>query len=61
MFHKAFAKSVIRHGLIIYGSAIKTTLSSIDSAQRRILRAIYFKKILTPCLTFIAPIVKQRV
>ena len=44
MFYKAFAESVIRYGLIIYGSALKTTLRSIDSAQRRILRAIYFKK-----------------
>ena len=43
MFYKAFAESVIRYGLMIYGSALKTTLRSIDSAQRRILRAIYFK------------------
>ena len=42
MFYKAFAESVIRYGLIIYGSALKT-LRIIDSAQRRILRAIYFK------------------
>ena len=42
-FYKAFAESVIRYGLIIYGSALKTTLRSIDFAQRRILRAIYFK------------------
>ena len=43
IFYKAFAESVIRYGLIIYGSALKTTLRSIDSAQRRILRALYFK------------------
>ena len=42
MIYKAFAESVIRYGLIIYGSALKTTISSIDSAQRRILRAISF-------------------
>ena len=41
MVYEAFAESVIRYGLIIYGSALKTTISSIDSAQR-ILRAISF-------------------
>ena len=58
MFYEAFAESVIRYGLIIYGNALKTILSSIDSAQRRILRAIYFKQIWllsqiysTKCLT----------
>ena len=35
---------MVRYGLMMYGSAWKTTLSSIDSAQRRILRAIYFRK-----------------
>ena len=44
MFYKAFAESVIRYGLITYGSALKTNLSSIDTAQRRILRGIFFKK-----------------
>ena len=47
MFYKAFAEFVIRYGLIIYGSALKTTLSSIDFAQRRFLRATYFKKSLS--------------
>ena len=53
MFYKAFAESVILYGLILYGSALKTTLRSIDSAQRRILRAIYFKKNMTHCLKLI--------
>ena len=44
MFYNSFAKSVITYGLLIYGSAAKTNLAKIDSAQRRILRAIFFKK-----------------
>ena len=45
MFYNSFAKSKICYGLLIYGSAAKTNLLKIEKAQRRILRAIFFKKI----------------
>ena len=44
MFYNSFAKSIICYGLIVYGSASKTNLKKIENAQRRILRAIFFKK-----------------
>ena len=44
MFYNSFAKSIICYGLIVYGSAAKTNLKKIENAQRRILRAIFFKK-----------------
>ena len=44
MFYNSFAKSMICYGLIVYGSAAKTNLKKIENAQRRILRAIFFKK-----------------
>ena len=44
MFYNSFAKSKICYGLLIYGSAAKTNLLKIEKAQRRILRAIFFKK-----------------
>ena len=44
MFYNSFAKSVICYGLLVYGSAAKTNLQKIECAQRRILRAIFFKK-----------------
>ena len=44
LFHKSFAKSNICYGLIVYGSAAKTNRNKIENAQRRILRATFFKK-----------------
>ena len=44
MFYNSFAKSVTCYGLLVYGSAAKTNLQKIECAQRRILRAIFFKK-----------------
>ena len=35
---------MIRYGLLIYGSAAKANLEKIEKAQRRIWRAIIFKK-----------------
>ena len=35
MFDKAIGESVIRYGLLLHGSALKTIFSSIDTAQRR--------------------------
>ena len=52
MFYNSFAKSVITYGLLIYGSAAKTNLAKIDSAQRRIFRAIFFKKNTIQCRKF---------
>ena len=44
MFYNSFAKSRIRYGLLIYGSGAITNMSKSEKAQRRILRAIFFKK-----------------
>ena len=44
MFYNSFAKSIICYELIVCGSAAKTNLKKIENAQRRILRAIFFKK-----------------
>ena len=43
-FYNSHAKTIISYGISIYGSAQKSDLNSIDQAQRRILRAIFFKK-----------------
>ena len=43
-FYNAYARSVICYGLLIYGSAARTNLEKIEMAQRRIIRAILFKK-----------------
>ena len=44
MFYNFFAKSIICYGLIVYGSAANTNLKKTENAQRRILRALFFKK-----------------
>ena len=44
MFYNSFAKYRICYGLLIYGSVAKTNLSKIEKEQRRIFRAIFFKK-----------------
>ena len=44
MFYNSFAKTVICYGLLIYGAAAKSNLRKIEMAQRRILRAIFFKR-----------------
>ena len=44
MFYNSFAKCRVCYGLQIYGFAAKTNLSKIEKAQRRVLRAIFFKK-----------------
>ena len=43
-FYNAYARSVICYGLLIYGSAARTNLEKVEMAQRRIIRAILFKK-----------------
>ena len=44
MFYNSYAKSLIIYGIIAYGATAKTNLSKIEIAQRRIMRAIFFKK-----------------
>ena len=44
LFCNAYSKSVICNGLLVYGRAAKTNLNKIETAQRRIMRAILFKK-----------------
>ena len=46
-FLNSYAKTIVSYRLLIYGSAHKSDLESIDQAQRRIPRAIFFKKSLT--------------
>ena len=43
MFYNSFAKSIISYGILTYGSAAKSNLYNIEKAQRRILRAIFFR------------------
>ena len=38
------AKSIISYGLIVYGRPANTNLQNIEMVQRRIIRAIFFKK-----------------
>ena len=44
MFYNSFAKSIITYGLLVYGTAYKTNMTKIEAVQKRILRAIFFKK-----------------
>ena len=44
MFYNSYAKSIISYGLLAYGGTTKTSLELIEKAQRRIFRAMYFKK-----------------
>ena len=44
MFYNSFAKSVICYGLLIYGTGANSNLKKIEMAQRRTLRAVFFKK-----------------
>ena len=43
-FYHAYVTSVIKYGLLNYGSTRKTHLENIEKAQRRIIRAIFFSK-----------------
>ena len=44
MFYNSYAKTLNNYGIIAYGATAKTNLSKIEMAQRRIMRAIFFKK-----------------
>ena len=44
MFYNSCAKTLINYGIIAYGATVKTNLSKFEMAQRRIMRAIFFKK-----------------
>ena len=42
-FYSSLSQSVITYGLLVYGSAAKTKLRKIESAERSKLRAIFLK------------------
>ena len=44
LFYESYAKSVITYGLIVYGCTTKTNLIEIFNLQKRIFRAIFFKR-----------------
>ena len=44
MLYNSYAKSLINYGIIAYGATAKSNLSKIEIAQRRIMRATFFKK-----------------
>ena len=44
LFYKTYAKPLITYGLSNYGSTARTNLQSIKNAQRRIFRALFFRK-----------------
>ena len=43
-FYNSYAKSVIQYGILTYGSFTKNHLNEILKLQKRILRAIFFKR-----------------
>ena len=43
-FYDSYAETIIRYGLLSYGSAHKSDLENIDQSQRRILRAFFSKR-----------------
>ena len=43
-FCKVFAKPVISYGLLVYGCTNKKRLTKMDMCQRKILRAIFYRK-----------------
>ena len=43
-FYKVFTKPLISYGLLVYGCANKKRLTKIDMCQRKILRAIFYRK-----------------
>ena len=43
-FYNSYAISVIQYGIVIYGSTTKNHLNEIFKLQKRILRAIFFKR-----------------
>ena len=44
MFYNSFARSIISYGILVYGTAAKTSLKKIEKTQRRNIRAIFYKK-----------------
>ena len=43
-FYTSYVKSVIPHGILVYGNTYKTHLKEIHKFQKSIMRTIYFKK-----------------
>ena len=44
MFYNSYEKSLNNYGIIAYGETAKTNMSKVEMTQRRIIRAIFFKK-----------------
>ena len=44
LFYDSFAKSVITYCPLVYGNTSKKNLEEIDRVQRKIIRAIFFRK-----------------
>ena len=44
MFYTSYAKSVISHGLLVYGGTPKHQLFHIEVAQRQVLQAFFIKR-----------------
>ena len=44
MFHNSFAQSIITYGFLVYGTAAKNNLMKIEIAQRRNIRAKFFRE-----------------
>ena len=44
LFYYTYAHSVVTYGLINYGSTYKANLEHIDETQRRILRALFYRR-----------------
>ena len=52
-FYEASAESIIRYGLLVYGSSFKIAKRSNDTGQQIILGAIFLKESMTPFSKFI--------
>ena len=48
MFYNSYANALKNYGIPAYGATAKTNLSTIEMAQRRIIRAIFFNKKMDP-------------
>ena len=44
LYFNEYARSPFSYGLLVYGSAAENNLEMLENAQRRIIRAIFFKQ-----------------
>ena len=54
LFYRAYAQSVIQYGILIYGNTYKTHLDSILKLQKRITRALFFKRKFEPITQYMS-------